>query len=159
MPSRRLLIVAVAACCISCSSGSDEEAELRLLIDSAETAAEERQTGYFRSLLSESYADNRGNDYERMIDILRGYFLMHPSLEIVTRIDTIELLGADAAEISLLAGVVGQRAGGSLLGGVDGRLYDLDIELVRDGSNWQVIGATWDRALDSWEGGAIPEPE
>ncbi len=155
----RLLIAAAVACCVSCSAADDEEAELRLLVDSAENAAEERQTGYFRSLLAESYTDNRGNDHERLIDILRGYFLMHPSLEIVTRIDTIELLGADAAEISLLAGVVGQRTGGALLGGVDGRLYDLDIELVRDGSDWQVIGATWDRALDDWDGGAIPEIE
>ena len=127
------------------------------MVDSAETAAEERQTGYFRSLLAESYTDNRGNNHERMIDIFRGYFLMHPSLEIVTRISTIELLGTDAAEISLLAGVVGQRTGGLLLGGVDGRLYDLDIELVRNGSDWQVIGASWDRALDDWDGGEIPE--
>lgn len=159
MLDRRLLIAASAACCISCSASQDEEAELRSLVDSAETAAEERQTGYFRALLAESYTDNRGNDHERMIDVFRGYFLMHPSLEIVTRIDTIELLGADAAEISLLAGVVGQRAGGLLLGGVDGRLYDLDIELVRNGSDWQVIGATWDRALDNWDGGEIPEIE
>jgi hypothetical protein len=159
MSNRRLLIAAVAACCVSCSASNDEEAELRLLVDSAEIAAEERQTGYFRSLLAESYADNRGNNHERMIEILRGYFLMHPSLEIVTRIDTIELLGADAAAISLLAGVVGQRTGGLLLGGVDGRLYDLDIELVRSGSDWQVIGATWDRAADEWDGGEIPELE
>ena len=156
---RRLLIAAVAAGCISCSAGDDDEAELRLLVESAEVAAEERQTGYFRSLLADSYADNRGNNHERMIDIFRGYFLMHPSLEIVTRINTIELMGSDAAEISLLAGIVGQRAGGLLLGGVDGRLYDLDIELIRNGGDWQVIGASWDRALDDWDGGEIPEIE
>ena len=159
MSFRRPLVAALTVFCVSCSVGDDEEAELRLLVDSAETAAEERQTGYFRTLLAESYTDNRGNDYERMIDILRGYFLMHPSLEILTRIDTVELHGADAAEISLLAGVVGQRTGGLLLGGVDGRLYDLDIEIVRGGSGWQVIGASWDRALDDWDGGEIPEIE
>jgi hypothetical protein len=146
------------AICAGCGGEDDETAALRQLIDDAEAAAEDRQTGYFRSLLAESYSDARGNDHERMIEIVRGYFLMHPSLEIVTRIETIEIVGSDVAEISLLAGVVGQRVGGALLGGLDGRLYDLDLELIRRGGDWQVIGASWERALDGWDGGELPAP-
>ncbi|HJP34938.1 MAG TPA: hypothetical protein QF901_03035, partial [Gammaproteobacteria bacterium] len=89
---------------------------------------------------------------DEMIDIVRGYFLMHPSLEVLTRIDTIELNGDDAAEISLLAGVLGQRAGASLLGGLDGRLYDLELELVQDSGEWQINGARWERSLEIWGG-------
>ncbi|HEY5624030.1 MAG TPA: hypothetical protein VIV14_09725 [Gammaproteobacteria bacterium] len=158
MSYRWLPLALVLAIGAGCGAQDDETAVLRQLIDDAEVAAEDRRTGYFRSLLAESYTDARGNDHERMIEIVRGYFLMHPSLEIVTRIDTIEIVGTDVAEISLLAGVVGQRVGGTLLGGLDGRLYALDLELVRQGDDWQIIGASWERALDGWDGGELPAP-
>jgi len=130
---------------------NDPDSELRELIERTEIAAEERQTSFFRQLLSDRYTDVRGNDRDGMIDIIRGYFLTHQSLEIVLRIESIELIGDDAAEMSLLAGVLGQRAGASLLSGLDGRLYDLELELVEDGGDWQVIGARWERSLKIWD--------
>jgi hypothetical protein len=151
MSSRWPLVCSVLAALAACSS-DDATSELRQLIDAAAAAAEERQTNHFRGLLSATYTDVRGNDYDEMIDIVRGYFLMHPSLEVLTRIDTIELNGDDAAEISLLAGVLGQRAGASLLGGLDGRLYDLELELVQDSGEWQINGARWERSLEIWGG-------
>ncbi len=147
---RWLLACAVLPLLNACGS-DDSAAELRELIDSTEIAAEERQTSHFRGLLSARYTDVRGNDRERMIDIIRGYFLTHQSLEIILRIESIELTGIDAAEVSLLAGVLGQRAGASLLSGLDGRLYDLELELVEDGGDWQVIGARWERSLRVWD--------
>ena len=140
-------LAGLAACDVD-----DPTGELQQLIDSAEVAAEERQTGHFRQLLSDHYTDTQGNDRDRMIDIIRGYFLMHASLEVITRVESIELSGVDAAEVTLLAGVIGQRAGGSLLGGLDGRLYDLELELVQESGGWQIIGARWERSLAIWNG-------
>ena len=137
---------------LTACGAADPASELRDLIESTEMAAEERRTSHFRALLSESYTDARGNDRERMIDIVRGYFLTHQSLNVITRIESIELIGADVAEVSLVAGVLGQRAGASLLGGLEGQLYDLELELVRDGGDWRIIGARWKRSLEIWDG-------
>jgi len=144
-PLVSFLVPILAAC-----GSADSASELRELIETTEIAAEERQTSYFRGLLADRYTDGGGNDRERMIDIIRGYFLTHQSLEIVLRIESIELIGTDVAEVSLLAGVLGQRAGASLLSGLDGRLYDLELELVEEGGDWQVIGARWERSLETW---------
>lgn len=145
------LVCSLLTILIACGS-EDPNSELRELIERTEIAAEERETGHFRRLLSDSYIDVRGNDRDRMIDIIRGYFLTHQSLEVVTRIESIVLNGTDAAEVSLLAGLLGQREGASLLGGLDGRLYDVELELVREGGDWQIIGAGWERSLSSWDG-------
>ena len=142
------VLTVLAAC-----GAEDPNSELRELIERTEVAAEERDTGHFRGLVSDRYTDVRGNDRERLVDMIRGYFLTHQSLEVVTRIESIVPSGTDAAEVSLLAGLLGQRAGASLLGGLDGQLYDIELELIREGGDWQIIGARWKRSQASWDGG------
>ena len=145
----------LSACCLILllnGCGSDDPAEeLRNLIDEAEIAAEDRQTSYFRRLLSDAYSDAHGNDSDRMIDLIRGYFLTHQSVEIFTRVQTVDLIGTDVAEISVVAGVLGQRSGAAFLGGFEGQLYDLELEFVRRSGDWQVIGAGWERSLETWD--------
>jgi hypothetical protein len=137
---RVVLALAAAAMAASCGS-SDPDVELRALIAAAEEAAEARDGGFFRDLIAPSYRDSRG-----MINLIRGYFLTHSRIEIVTNIDEIALEGADAARIVLRAGIVGQRAGQSLLGGLEGELTLLELELIKQDSDWRVIGASWQRA-------------
>lgn len=156
MSRRWPLVWSVLAVLTACES-ADPTSELRQLIESIEIAAEERDSGYFRGLLSEHYTDTRGNDRERLIDTIRGYFLTHQSIEVVTRIRSIALKGTDAAEVSLLAGLLGQRAGASSLSGYDGRLYDIELELVEKSGDWQIIGAQWERSLASWDGDRVLE--
>ena len=150
--SRRWPLVCTVLTLLTACGSEDPNAELREFIERTEVAAEERDTGHFRRLVSDRYMDVRGNDRDRLIDIIRGYFLTHQSLEVVTRIESIVLSGADAAEVSLLAGLLGRRAGASLLGGFDGQLYNIELELIRDGGDWQIIGAGWERSQASWDG-------
>jgi hypothetical protein len=142
---RLVLALAAAAMAASCGS-SDPDVELRALIAAAEEAAEARDGGFFRDLIAPSYRDSRGTDRDGMINLIRGYFLTHSRIEIVTNIDEIALEGADAARIVLRAGMVGQRAGQSLLGGLEGELTLLELELIKQDSDWRVIGASWQRA-------------
>ncbi len=151
MSRRWPLAWSLLAVLTACGS-ADPSSELQQLIEEMEIAAEERETGYFRELLSDRYTDARGYDRERMLDIIRGYFLTHQSIEIVTRIESIALKGNDATEISLLAGLLGRRAGAALLSGFDGRLYAIELELVAESGDWQLIGARWERSLASWDG-------
>ena len=144
----RVALLAVALALAACAR-EDPEASLARVIASAEAAAEARDTGYFRALIAPSYADHRGNDRDRLIDVIRGYFFANPRVDVVTRIEETELLGDDAARIVVLAGLLGRREGSGMLGGFDGRLYHLELELVLRGSDWRVIGARWERALDA----------
>lgn len=136
--------LALAAC-----AGEDPEASLARVIESAEQAAEARDTGHFRDLIASSYADHRGNDRDRLIDVIRGYFFTNPRVDVVTRIEETELLGDDAARIVVLAGILGRREAGGMLGGFDGRVYRVELELVMRGPDWQIIGARWERSLDA----------
>jgi hypothetical protein len=137
---------------LSACGTDDPEAALRELVDAAEQAAEARDTGFFRDLIGESFVDSRGNDRARVIDWLRAYFLANQNVEVVTRLQSIELKGADAAEVVVLAGVLGRRAAQGLLQGLDGRLYRIELELVSGGGDWQIIGARWEQSLEALTG-------
>lgn len=130
-----------------CAGPADPEAQLRALITAAEAAAEQRDTGFFRDLIAPGYADSRGNDRQRLIDYLRGYFLVHREIDVVSRIATVEVSGADAARIVVHAGILGRRAGQPALAGLAADLYRIELELVGGDGAWRVIGASWERAL------------
>jgi hypothetical protein len=135
--------VALGAGC----STSDPEAEIRALLSAAEDAAEARDGGFFADLIGPSYVDARGNDRAALVRAIRGYFLANQRVEVVSRIDAVTLEGGDAARATIHAGLVGQRAGAALIGGLDAELYRFDLELVRADGEWLIIGAAWRRAL------------
>lgn len=122
------------------------------LIQETEIAAESRDTGHFRGLIADSYVDARGNDREQLINLIRGYFLTHQSIDVLSRTESVDMRGDDAAEIVVLAGVLARRPGEGLLEGFDGRLYRFELELVENDGDWQIIGADWERSLEVLRG-------
>ena len=126
---------------------SDPEVELRALLAAAEEAAEARDVGFFGDAIGDSYRDAQGNDREAVLRMLRGLFIANQRIEIVSRVDEVVLEGKDAARAVVHAGMVGQRTGAGLLGGMEGDLYRFELELVNDGGDWRIIGAELDRAL------------
>jgi hypothetical protein len=138
-----VLASAVAAGC----AASDPEAEIRTRLAAAEQAAEARDTGFFGELIGDGYRDAQGNDRAEVLRTLRGLFLANQRLEVVSRIDEVELESDDAARVVLHAGMLGQRAGAQLLAGVDADLYRFELELVNDGGDWRIIGAKWRRGV------------
>ncbi len=146
--ARHVGIAFAAALVVGCGGTADPTQQVRELLSGAEHAAEQRDGGYFANLLAESYRDDHGNDRDEMLRLIRGYFLTHTKVELVSHIDSVELEGTDAARAVLHAGVLGRRAGESLLGGLEGELYRVELELVEDDGTWHVIGASWRRAGD-----------
>lgn len=132
------ILLAVSGC-----SPPDDEAELRELLAAMESAAEARDTGFFRGLIAESYIDASGRRRDEIIDSIRGFFFVNSSVEVVTRVERIEVVADEVAEIGLQAAVIGNSGRGVL--GRDADFYTLDLELARTGSDWQVIGASWER--------------
>ncbi len=126
--------------------GTDPNAELKELIAAAETAAEERDGGFFRDLIAPSYQDTRGRDRDELLNSIRGYLLAHSNIEIITHVDEIVIEGADAARVVVRAGMVGQSAGQPLLSGIEGQLYRIELKLMNDDS-WRVIEASWQPAM------------
>jgi hypothetical protein len=125
---------------------SDPDAEIRAVLAAAETAVEARDTSFFRDFVGSGYRDSRGNDRERLLGTIRGFFLANQRIEIVSRVDEVRFEGEDAAKVVLHAGLIGQHGGAALLGGLDAGLYRFEIELVADGGDWRMIGAKWERA-------------
>jgi hypothetical protein len=138
---------AVAAVLTTGCGASDPEAEIRALLAAAEEAAEARDAGFFADALGAGYRDTRGHDRDELVRTLRGYFIANQRIEIMSRVDDIALEGADAARAVVHAGMVGQRAGAGLIDGVEAELYRFELELVKDGGDWQIIGADVRRAM------------
>ncbi|NIW25629.1 MAG: hypothetical protein GWN29_14265 [Gammaproteobacteria bacterium] len=151
MPTRVSVLAVIAVLTCGCSA-EDPATALERLIEEAEVEAESRNTGHFRALVADSYVDARGNDRDQLINLIRGYFLAHQSIDVITRIESVDLQGDDAAQIIVLAGVLARRPGEGLLEGLDGRLYRLELELVDSGGDWQIIGADWERSLEVLRG-------
>jgi hypothetical protein len=142
---RRLPVSLLCAALVAASgcAADDPEAEVRAFIAAAESAAEARETGFFREAISASYADRRGQRRDDVVNVIRGIFLTNATVEVVSRIDAVELAGEDAATVQLQAALLGKREGATLLD-VDADLYRIELELAREGGDWQVIGADWE---------------
>jgi hypothetical protein len=130
---------------VGCGS-TDTNAELSALLDEAEAAAEARDAGFFRGLVAEAYADAEGRSRDDLVGLARGYFALNAHVEVIVRVPEITLLGDDAAEMTLEAAVIGRPSGGSVIDSDPG-FFKVAVELVKDGSRWQVVGSDWQRVF------------
>jgi hypothetical protein len=133
--------VLAALACAACGSAGTPEDEVRALVDEAETLAEARDAGELRALVADDYADASGRDAADVRNLLHAWLAAHPSVNLLTRIDSIELEGTEQARVQVTVGLLGREA-------KDGSDWDLameverlDIRLARDGDDWRVIGA------------------
>lgn len=134
-------VMALVLTLSACSAENPDEA-LRALIADMETAAESRDTGFFRGVVADSYRDARGNDRDRIIDLVRAFFLTNSSIEAVVRVDDVSLDGSDSADVELQLALLSSASGRSLLG-LDGQLRRVDLEFLRIDGDWMLIGADW----------------
>jgi hypothetical protein len=138
---KSLLLTALSACLVACgTSASDPEAAVRSWLADAEMAAEEQNRSGLLSMISENYADSRGNDHDRIGRILQAYFFRQQTIELLTSIDDISLMGDSAALVSLTVGMVGTN--NSMLG-LSADAYDFELELEVINDDWMLIGARW----------------
>lgn len=127
------LVPVVLAGLLSCSNPAPD-AELRQFVDETVMAVQARDTGYFRGIIAESYYDTAGSDRDRVIDLIRGFFLINARIDAQATIVEIEWSGSESAHLVLDTRIVGNVRDVS---------PQLELELLRDGSQWQVIGASW----------------
>ncbi|MEE8527537.1 MAG: hypothetical protein V3S70_03090 [Gammaproteobacteria bacterium] len=129
-----------------CSDPGSPEEQVRALIANAETAAQEKQLGDLRSLVSDSYVDGRGNDKQQIVQMLRIYLLRHQSVHLYVHVESVEFPVPELASVSLVVGMAGRGISEGSDWRINADLYNITLELEGDASEWQVISADWQRA-------------
>ncbi len=153
--SAALPVLILAAC--SADPGSPE-AQVRALISRAEGAAQSKDIGTLKRLISERYSDERGQDRQALAGLLTYYFLRHQTIHLFTRVQTVEFSEPERANRvstdpgSARTSVLVAMAGTPILVVDDlarlrADLYRFDFDLVReDDGEWRVARAAWSRA-------------
>ncbi len=111
-------------------------------MDEAESAAEARDASELRDLVADDYGDTAGRDAADVRNLLHAWLVAHPSVNLLTRIDSIELEGTELARVQVTVGMLGREAKGESDWDLAADIERLDIRLARDGGDWRVIGAT-----------------
>ncbi|HSD68457.1 MAG TPA: hypothetical protein VLB07_02840 [Woeseiaceae bacterium] len=130
-------------CALMCACGGAPDAPeeaLRRWVSEAQEAAEREDRDALMSLLSEHYADARGNDHESIEQMLRFYFLRQDSVVLISKIDELVVSDGTAAVVKLTAGMAG--ANDAALG-FSADAYRFELELELDGGDWLLTGARW----------------
>jgi len=140
-PGIALFCVLISAC--GGPPDAPEEA-LRRWVADAESAAEREDRDTLMSMLSENYADARGNDYKSVEQMLRYYFLRQDSVVLVSKIDEIAISGASGADLAALVTLsVGMAGANDAALGFSADAYRFELELEQDGDDWLLIAARW----------------
>ena len=136
-------IITLSMCVLLCACSSPStgpEAEIRGWLDHGIAATEAKERGELLDMISPAYADSRGYNRSRIGDVLRVYFLRMNSIELITRVDEIKVMGDTAAEVLLTVGMAGTKD--SLLG-FSADAYQFSLELEKNAGDWQLISAQW----------------
>ncbi len=145
----RLLLLSASLLALACSSKPrDPEAEVRAAVAALEKAVEERDIGRIEDLLADGYKDDKRYDKGKLVSTLQFIFLRKQSIHVLVNISEIELDGDDRAHVKLVAAAAGMPiASASMLAKLSSAdVFDMQFDMVRDGSDWLVTSAKWKRA-------------
>ena len=115
---------------------------MRAFVDSAEAAAEARDASALKGLVADDYQDRRGRSAGDVRNFLHAWLVAHPSVNLMTRIDAIELQGTELARVEVTVGLLGRQAKGASDWSVAFEVERLEVRLAREGGDWKVIGAS-----------------
>lgn len=126
-----------------CGPSGTPEDEIRALIVAAEASAEARDASALQELVADDYGDAAGRTAADLRHYIHGWLLAHPSVHLITRVDSIELEGTGQARVAVTVGMLGREAASGSGWDLAGDVWRLDLRLARDGGDWRVIRAGW----------------
>jgi hypothetical protein len=136
-----VLAIVLSCLVVACAGPSQgPEAEIRNWLERGIAAAEAKRRGELLDMISPAYADARGYNRSRLGDVLRAYFLRMNTIELVTTVNEIVVMGDTAAEVLLTVGMAGTKD--SLLG-FSADAYRFSFELEKSAGDWLLISAQW----------------
>ena len=134
------VVVALAALAACGEPASEPEAELRAWVATGIESAENKQRRDLMSLVSPAYADARGKEKSDIENMLRVYFLRQHSIALLPKINEITIYDDTAASVDLTVGLAGTNDG---VLGFSADAYRFELELEKDGDEWELISARW----------------
>ena len=140
---RTALLTLVLLLVQACSDDGSPEDQIRSLIDSAVQAAEDRSLDGLSDLMHADFIDQQGNNRQQLGKLLRLYFFRHKSIHLFTRIDSIEMLSANQASVSLHVATTGTVISDvNALSSLSARIYRFELQLIKQG-DWFLRHASW----------------
>jgi hypothetical protein len=111
-------------------------------VDTAEAAAETRDASDLKALVADDYEDSQGRDAPDVRNLLHAWLVAHPAVNLVTRIDSIELEGTELARVQVSVGVLSRNSASDAAWDLATDIHRLDLRLARgaDGE-WRTIRA------------------
>ncbi len=136
------VVAGAVAVLASACGGPDTPAEeqVRAWVSRGVEAAEAKQRRALVDMISPAYADARGNERDDIESMLRFYFFRMNTVELMTSIETISVIGDSAAEVLVTVGMAGTHDGAL---GFSAEAYRFSLELEAAGGDWQLISARW----------------
>jgi hypothetical protein len=128
---------------VACGPEQTPEAQVRSVIAAGEAAAEARDLSALMELVAADFRDEQVGGREELQQYLRGYLVMHQSIHLLTRVDSVELPYRDMAKVRLTVGTLGRDSAAASALELAADVYDVQLELQLDGDDWRVTRASW----------------
>jgi len=116
------------------------EAALRAWVAEGQRLVEEQDRRGLIAMVSDNYADARGNDRDAIEKLFVVYFLRANGINLLTSVEDVRVFDETAAEIDLKVAMAATHNG---VLGFSADAYNFQLELVRDGDDWSLISARW----------------
>lgn len=131
----------------ACSKPDSPETRVRAAIATAVAAAQKKDIGPLKGMVSDKYADAQGQDKRAVESILRFYFLRNQSIHLLTRTSSVTFPQNDRALAVVYVGMAAQPvASVDELERLRADLFRFEITFVDEGGEWRAISAEWRRA-------------
>ncbi len=139
-----LLTVLLSACNNQTTSPEDE---IRQFIASGIEAAEQRRSGVLKDMIRDNYRDQKGFDKNRLVGLIRIYFLRNKSIYLFTKIKDIRITGNQNATVQLYVAMAGKQISDiTLLSNYRASIYRFELQLIKPDDEWLLESAEWARA-------------
>ena len=138
-----LIIILLSACSNDKLSPEDQ---IRQYIKTGVEAAEARNSGDLVELVHADYLDAKGYSRNQLEKIAKLYFFRHKNIHLFTRINEIDFLAPDEAQVSMHVAMAGTIiADVSVLSSLRARIYKFELSLVKT-DEWLLQQARWEPA-------------
>jgi hypothetical protein len=136
-------LLAAVALLGGCGEPETPEARVRAVIAAGERAAEARDLSAILEHVSPSFQDAQGGGRDELTQSLRAYLVTHPTVHLLTRVESIEFPYRDFARVRLTVGGLGREVDGAGSLALDADVKEIALELALEGDGWKVVRAEW----------------
>ena len=126
-----------------CTPGDTPEAQVRAVIAAGERAAEARDLSGLLEHVSPAFRDEHGGGRDELKQVLRGYFVTHQSIALLTRIESVEFPYRDLAQVRVTVGTLGREVAETTALELAADVQEIVLELKLEDDEWRVVRAAW----------------